>query len=94
MAPAKYLVPTVLILENVPDSVSGKVLSLLDVPGYTTSALFFLFYPRVVESRLGWAGVWATLSMMVCISTCCVCLQQMMARSSTTKHQANEQKSK
>ena len=74
-APAKYLAPTIYVLENVSDQHSGKVLALMDVPGYFISAVFFKVYPSVV-SACGWPAVWRIISGMILVSTACIVQQQ------------------
>ena len=47
----------------------------MDVPGYLVSAVFFKFYPQIVEIY-GWSTVWRVVSAMVALSTVCITAQQ------------------
>jgi hypothetical protein len=76
-APAKYLPSTIYVLENVEPAHSGKVLALMDVPGYIVSALFFRLYPKLAATRWGWGAVWTSIGAMVAVSTVCICCQQL-----------------
>eukprot|EP00620_Florenciella_sp_RCC1587_P016905 CAMPEP_0182562402 /NCGR_PEP_ID=MMETSP1324-20130603/4745_1 /TAXON_ID=236786 /ORGANISM="Florenciella sp., Strain RCC1587" /LENGTH=479 /DNA_ID=CAMNT_0024775347 /DNA_START=209 /DNA_END=1645 /DNA_ORIENTATION=+ len=56
IAPAKYLPSTIYVLENIDSEHSGKVLALMDVPGYVVSAIFFKIYPSLTEKT--WSPLW------------------------------------
>ena len=75
IGPAKYLPSTTYVLDNVDPDHSGKVLALMDVPGYFLSAMFFREYPGVVASR-GWGAVFMLLAAMVGVATVCIVAQQ------------------
>lgn len=67
---------------------SGKVIALMDVPGYLVSSVFFQIYPKVVDAS-GWGSVWRVVSGMVVVSTVCITMQQRLeaqgARSDSSK---------
>lgn len=75
IAPAKYLPPTLFALDNVDPQHSGKVIALIDVPGYFVSAVFFRAYP-VFVAAWGWSAVWFIAGGMVLVSTVCIVCQQ------------------
>lgn len=54
---------------------SGKVIALMDVPGYLVSSMFFQVYPKVVNAY-GWGAVWRLVGGMVAVSTVCITMQQ------------------
>ena len=85
-APSKYLPPTIYTLQNVDPQHSGKVIALMDVPGYLVSSIFFQIYPKIVDAH-GWSAVWWLVAGMVAVSTVCITLQQRLEAGTLRKQQ-------
>ena len=76
-SPAKYLPPTLYVLETVEDGHSGKMLALIDLPAYLLSASFYGWYPGLVATH-GWGAVWSLLGVFLGVSTICITVQQLL----------------
>eukprot|EP01043_Picozoa_sp_COSAG02_P019609 COSAG02_NODE_950_length_15694_cov_34.317794_8_plen_439_part_00 len=75
IAPAKYILPTIYLVENAPRGHAGKLLSLKDVPGYFCSCLLLGATGRIVgDDGAGWPRFFALTSGMMVVSTVCICL--------------------
>lgn len=78
-SPAKYLPSTIYVLETIDPAHSGKVLALMDVPGYICSAIFFRFQSDLLLAY-GWSSIFYLLALMVLTSTMCIVAQQRMSK--------------
>jgi MFS family permease len=91
-APAKYLPSTIYVLENVESAHCGKVLAMMDVPGYILSAMFLKQYPWLARCTAlasadggattmtcnSWSRVWLAVAAMVMAGSACICSQQLL----------------
>ena len=94
IAPAKYILPTIYLVENAPRGHAGKLLSLKDVPGYFCSCVLLGTTGWIVgDDGAGWPRFFALAGGMMALSTVCICLHVLGGQASEAEVDAREHKS-
>lgn len=95
IAPAKYILPTIYIVETAPRGHAGKLLALKDVPGYFCSCILLGTAGHIVgDDGAGWPFFFALTTGMMVVSTVCICLHvlgglQSKSEGDTQKHKVS-----
>ena len=75
IGPALYIKPHIFIMQNVDERLAGKMLAMLDMPGYLLSAVSFQLQPVLLELG-GWTLFFRCLAVLVALAAVCVSYQQ------------------